>query len=495
MNLTDNIVYDLINYQKYRKRINDAILDEDMQKIGISYSSLGKTKYGYDIDCIKLGRGDKHLFVVGGTHGSEIIGVDFVSQLIGEQKNIDSFDPNQFTIFFIPLQNPEGFEVTTSSLVNIDNVNFEDKSKEYYLRYRTDSLIYKSLIDLNLFINEHNGVDCKYFLDSLKQFLNSNNNFNLLCEDKAVKNLKLFVKEVNNINSISSYDELRIKLLNICKTITEKFINTSDLNEKFLLYFMSILTDYFSNNYLWDNIKNNKLRLHQEMFKDVGFDNISNNELKNSVISMYKKFNHPLGSQVTFDSTGLGVNLNANTKTNPGIEIINKNITNYRLGVKNNIINYTPGPVGMPYSGDEFNYEFENKVLYNLINKSYKSGNYVGTLLYHGTGGLIFWEPYNDNINEEKYNEYYDINRKMAEIYQNSTGYRIDTGTSNTGYGDLLRRTFPGVLMIELSKMGGNPITPYGDKDNIERCFNENYEAFSNILSYLNYENEKEKIY
>lgn len=49
--------------------------------------------------------------------------------------------------------------------------------------------------------------------------------------------------------------------------------------------------------------------------------------------------------------------------------------------------------------------------------------------------------------------------------------------------------------MIELSKMGGNPITPYGDVNNIERCFNENYNAFSDILTYLNYENKNEKIY
>ena len=98
-------------------------------------------------------------------------------------------------------------------------------------------------------------------------------------------------------------------------------------------------------------------------------------------------------------------------------------------------------------------------------------------------------------MNELQYNEFYNYNKELADIYHDSTDYKILEDASTTGYGDLLRRTFPGVLLIELSKMGGNPITPYGDKYNIERCFNENYEAFSNILSYLNYENEKEKIY
>jgi hypothetical protein len=41
--------------------------------------------------------------------------------------------------------------------------------------------------------------------------------------------------------------------------------------------------------------------------------------------------------------------------------------------------------------------------------------------------------------------------------------------------------------------MGGNPITPYGDINNIEKCFNENYSAFNDLLSYLNYENKDDK--
>ena len=58
-----------------------------------------------------------------------------------------------------------------------------------------------------------------------------------------------------------------------------------------------------------------------------------------------------------------------------------------------------------------------------------------------------------------------------------------DADTS--GYGDLLRRTFPGVLLIELSKMGGNPIAPYGDKNNIYNTFRDNLIAVDNLFGYL----------
>ena len=52
-------------------------------------------------------------------------------------------------------------------------------------------------------------------------------------------------------------------------------------------------------------------------------------------------------------------------------------------------------------------------------------------------------------------------------------------------YGDLLRKTFPGVLMIELSLMGGNPLAPYGDINNIYRTYNDNLKAFDDVLSYM----------
>ena len=59
---------------------------------------------------------------MGGAHGNEIISVDFVTQLMQNLalgNNFDNFDPEIFTIDFIPVQNPEGFAVTTYALDSV----------------------------------------------------------------------------------------------------------------------------------------------------------------------------------------------------------------------------------------------------------------------------------------------------------------------------------------------------------------------------------------
>lgn len=61
----------------------------------------------------------------------------------------------------------------------------------------------------------------------------------------------------------------------------------------------------------------------------------------------------------------------------------------------------------------------------------------------------------------------------MAKIYKSKMGYTIGEDGENKNLtitdpdflatDELLRVTYPGVLLVELSKMGGNPIAPYGD--------------------------------
>ena len=84
------------------------------------------------------------------------------------------------------------------------------------------------------------------------------------------------------------------------------------------------------------------------------------------------------------------------------------------------------------------------------------------------------------------YQDFYQYNEELANIYHDNTDYKLLHISDTTGYGDLLRRTFPGVLMIELSKMGGNPIGPYGDPNNIYRVFEDNTRALNSILGYFN---------
>ena len=52
-----------------------------------------------------------------------------------------------------------------------------------------------------------------------------------------------------------------------------------------------------------------------------------------------------------------------------------------------------------------------------------------------------------------------------------------------SGCGDLLRSVYPGVILVELSKMGGNPIAPYGDIfGNYRNVINDNLKAFASSL-------------
>ena len=52
-----------------------------------------------------------------------------------------------------------------------------------------------------------------------------------------------------------------------------------------------------------------------------------------------------------------------------------------------------------------------------------------------------------------------------------------------TGVGDLLRKKYTASFILELSKMGGNPIGPYGDKNgNYMLTMESNMDATMNLL-------------
>src|SRR5574344_2031707 len=127
-----DVKYEKLSYSRYQNRIKKILDDDKLKQLGINYEVIGRTQYGFPIDKISIGFGNKEMFIVGGTHGSEVIGVDFVTQLISSLK--EGFDPNLMKIIFIPLQNPEGFFITTQTFKVIDDSNFLKESKEYYNR-------------------------------------------------------------------------------------------------------------------------------------------------------------------------------------------------------------------------------------------------------------------------------------------------------------------------------------------------------------------------
>ena len=85
-------------------------------------------------------------------------------------------------------------------------------------------------------------------------------------------------------------------------------------------------------------------------------------------------------------------------------------------------------------------------------------------------------------MDEKKYLSFLKYNYELAFFYSQKTSYQMLECSDKSGYGDYLRRTYPGVLMIELSKMGGNPIGPYGDVNNIAKVFSDNIQAVDSVM-------------
>lgn len=487
MEKLDNVKYEKLNFDNYTKRINELSKNKNLLKLGLEKKRLTSTEYNYDIDCISVGYGPHELFIVAGTHGSEIIGVDFVTQLLERIDTLEEFDPNFFKINVIPLQNPEGFDITTSMLNGINNNNFEKSAYEYYLRYRTDSIIGNAIGELNKFmnglINSERVITANEFLTSFKVFVNSNAKFKALEDKRAIPNIVIFNNLLKSISDVSNFNDLKIKLLGICN-ITISKLELNNINDSFLKIFIEQLRNAFGKEDLWNSIeKENQVKLYQQMFDKCRVKNLRCKRMEFDIDKMYKIHKHPNGSQVGYDATGIGINLNANNKLNPGIKATKEGNIIWGPGVKNNIKNYFPGPLGTPSKGVyNFEYAIENKALFKLLNDSYQNGTYLATLLYHGTGGLIYYKPCLNLMDEKQYNLYYEYNRDIASVYNRATDYKILEESSTTGYGDLLRRTFPGVILIELSKMGGNPIGPYGDSNNIYVTFEDNFKAVNNLL-------------
>ena len=102
MQSIENFKYSKLTFENYYQKLKETLSNEKLQKLNISYSILDKTHYQYNIDCITIGNGDKELFLVAGTHGSEIITTDFLINFINELPNIEEFDPNKIKLIIMP---------------------------------------------------------------------------------------------------------------------------------------------------------------------------------------------------------------------------------------------------------------------------------------------------------------------------------------------------------------------------------------------------------
>ena len=380
--------------------------------------------------------------------------------------NIENYNPNEITLKIIPIQNPEGFNVVEQTYSKIEEQDLEKKSLEYHFRYKIDYIIVEIIKEINQITRDN------YFAKNLKHTINKSQKWEKL--KTIIPDLEI-LKE----NILQSNNEIEI-LFALKKTMDK----TKDI---YLIHFIDILLTGLDKKIDIRNIP----KLYQKMFEETTIENlnIKSKKMKENIVKAYKL--HPKGSQIGHDSTGTFINLNGNHLLSPGIEVIKEKKIKYMTGTKSNIRNYIEGPNGIPCIDIEnFEYAIENKILYKLIKESNEQNKYLATLLYHGTGGLIYYLPHGELMGNE-YQEFLQYNTELTEAYNEgiqkygTNPYKLINESETTGYGDLLARTFKGVLLIELSRMGGNPIGPYGDQENINRTINENLSAINNLLKYI----------
>lgn len=459
--------YEFITYDKLNEYLNELTRHKYKNQV-IKQKPLAYSPCGFPVEHYSIGSGKKHLTIIAGTHGTEIIGIDFIVKLMyviakgeGVYKN---FDEDKITLDFIPCQNPEGFIVVTEALrPYIDKLTekeFEKLSEEYYLNYRKDDRVYLEINKLLSSIDENNKNQ------NINNFWNKYRLKEITKED-----ILSFCKTINNIPNIQT-------------KIDELFQNLSELG-------------------ISDNIIP-KEKFHYKMFPELSYKNIPEKDsryilLKNKVKKImeteYNNYTFPKESLIDWRSNSNGVDLN---KNNPN----NFNIKN-REKIKNNfqplfgrlrfvsLMREVPGPQGNSSVNTEgFTFEPENIGLLKHLLNLRKKNEYLGALSYHGTGGVIYSKPLNylDEKNQEKsilLKDIDNINDALACSYQKFTDYNIMPYPKLlSGTGDMIRQMLPGFLIIELSKMGGNPLGPYGDKeDNYKKVINTNLLAFHEILN------------
>lgn len=455
-----DIKYEILDYEKYNRRIAEA-LNNPENKFPITKNPiLGTTKCGFEIEHYSIGNGPKHIVYMGGMHANEIIGVDFVTQLMSNMAlgkgTFAGFNPNEFTIDFIPCQNPEGFFVTTYALNSVmkdmDAKEIEAFSKKYYQAYKSDDV---NALAVNVAIRK-------------------------VCAEKGFESLqeqfvRLFWKSKVNqsfgVNDIIDFlhEEIKENREDIAKVVLEVW------EQRKLAPEMIIPKDKF----------------HHKIFDGVTIDCIpeideKHKKLKRAIKELYKNGDFPIGTLANFFSNSSGVNLNDNN-----IEFYNiQREQMAREGVlyatlrDNNLPKSIPGPIGSSTEdlSKEFVMEPENKALYEFMEKQDKLNQNYAFFNCHGTGGVLYLYPVaDDDLQmahetgvERNFNFY--INNRIATEYVKETGrtYEDLKGVYDpykhmghpdriTGVGDIMRKKYLASFLLELSKAGGNPIAPYCD--------------------------------
>ncbi|MBR4351137.1 MAG: hypothetical protein IKP98_02840 [Bacilli bacterium] len=467
-----NYEYALPTLDVVRKRI-ETFLEKhsDIAKELPSY----KTKLGYDVRCIQIGNGPKELFIVGGTHSNEIITVDVVSQFLNRfDEDFDKSLLDDVTINIIPIQNPEGYFVLDTLMNEIndyiernDKISLQGFCYDYYINYRTDSLVYLSFKHMNEFMNEEE------FIPRFRDFIINDKIYKRLHEKQIEVNGKKVGNSVfpvmnrelgyadpidhdtmmmtfdNRILSINPDLPIKDYLKEVRNVITDTKEKV-DSNDQYNIGFIKYL-DLLFDALLTVPLRPVKLeeipKSHHDMLRDASLNALLTirdeiEKAKNNVPDLKLALEHSLLMTCTraqassiigefASNVSHNVNLNGNTIYSPGIEKEKNEEKDYskNASIANLRNYYRYSPLGSSVirklieaeevTEDNMIYEPENQMLLDLLSESTNNGSYGACILAHSTGGEIYHRP-NEELTGENYDNFSEFNDKLATSMQDS---------------------------------------------------------------------------
>ena len=366
---------------------------------------IGKTECGFPIKHFSLGEGDIEIPIIAGMHGNEIGSVDMIlrtMEYLSGPSNT-TIDLQKYKFHFIPVVNPEGYVTVTSALKKLipDDMSAEDTEK-------ICKAYYTAFRNDDIAANKRNKEGN---INRDPNFRGEHNMFSFTMDDENVISTPEKVYESIPRERGSEYEKL--------------YQSLKSLNDKYPENF---------NWRVWD-----------------------------------------------FKANGEGLDLQNATKLFEGTQALRNGNTepNYYDDTRfSNIDRSKPAPLGNGMNTEKgFKVPNETKALVGFLDSV---SNLSAIFNLCSTGGRTFSLPTEPNgkiaIDSQKRKQIEVENRAIARAFEEGStideecmkeaGYKTVEWQINkklTSLNELLTLTFPNVLLIELFKMGGNPIGEYGD--------------------------------
>ena len=247
---------------------------------------------------------------------------------------------------------------------------------------------------------------------------------------------------------------------------------------------------YYRNSYIEGNYVNKygdrDYKLQQMMFRHATPDILDDRHkvLKDYLNKLFKENNLPTGCMINWSSNGRGVDLNSNIENSSLINRVEHGEEIYASLHLNNIRRDKLGPLGCPYFSKKGEIEKENEALLNFYSKIKTEYNLIGSFIYHSCGDIVYYlgeaKKKNPWVNLTKEDE--EKNYKVAKVYADKTGYKLDGLEIYTTMDSKLKSLFPVTLLIELGGVRATPLSQFMDLD-LEGSSDEFKMVYSKIIN------------